>query len=109
MAFVTEIRDGRAGLRIEDITAPGTGFEFAKDFWIVGEVRFSPDGRWLALHGMMENWVMVRDGTTGAEVLPLRGHVEQAITFEFTPDSRRLAVACRGGRVAVWEIRAPMD
>jgi WD40 repeat protein len=109
MGFISSLRDGRAGMRIGDPATPGSEFELPWDFWVVRELRFSRDGRWVALSGMMEHWIMVRDATTGAEVLPIRGHPEQVITFEFSPDARRIAAACHGGRVVVWDVRPPED
>jgi eukaryotic-like serine/threonine-protein kinase len=112
MAFnvtIGEQREPRLQVRIEDPADPERSVLLPRDFWIIRDARFSPDGRWVGTIGAMERTVMVRDAATGAEVLPLRGHVEQVFSFDFSPDGRRIAAAVAGGRIVVWDVRPPGD
>src|SRR5262249_596120 len=65
-------------------------------------VAFSPDGRWLAVGGDGYT-VKIRDGQTGREPEPLRGHTGDVRTVAFSPDGRWLATAGEDTTVRIWD------
>jgi WD40 repeat protein len=73
------------------------------------EVQFSPDGRLLAILGDENRFVSVWDSFTGEEIVTLRGHRNRIERIAFGPDSRRLAIASAGGRVAIWDVTRTED
>ena len=102
-------RGNQTFVSVRDLAAPGAGLELPVEFWVLTAVAYSPDGRWIATCGTTERAVIIWDGRTGAEVLPLRGHPAKVSAFAFGPTGRQLAVACNGGRVLVWAVRPPGD
>jgi WD40 repeat protein/tRNA A-37 threonylcarbamoyl transferase component Bud32 len=74
-----------------------------------GPLAVSPDGRWLATAQSAEQSVCLRtlpSLTPVATNSSARGE-SQINTFEFSPDSRVLAVGLKSGRIILWDIAQP--
>jgi serine/threonine protein kinase len=98
-------RIGQANsLIIRDIDLSRPEIVLSTPFVEIANVRFSPNGRWIAASGREGSLVCVWDAATGNEVLLLRGHSNRVECLNFSPDSRTIAVGCAGGRVAIWDI-----
>src|SRR6516165_6326358 len=67
-------------------------------------MAFSPDGCRLAVGGgLASGTVTVYDIMSGQSLLPLRGHVQRAISVTWSPDGRRLASCSLDRTVKIWE------
>jgi WD40 repeat protein len=64
-------------------------------------MRFSPDGRWVAVAAYGHR-VRLIDTVTGEQHGQDRRHPGPVVDLIFSPDSTRLAVGARGGSVWVW-------
>jgi len=75
----------------------------------VASVKFSPDGRLLALGGYQE--VRLLDPPSGTTIGTLPGHADYVRSIAFSPDGRMLAAAgglCqRSGEIKVWDVPSP--
>lgn len=85
----------------------------------VGEmlaVAYSPDGKLLAAGGLgtdqpidqtegQDRVVWLWDAATGRELGRLREHKDRIQALAFSPDSRSLATASRGGVVILWDMQ----
>ena len=91
----TELRDGRS-LKL-------VGRLLAGDEDLVGWVRFSPDGRLLAVTSSHNTqlWDVAERRRSGP---PLRGHEGVVFTSEFSPDGRTLATSGSDGSVILWDV-----
>jgi WD40 repeat protein len=65
-------------------------------------LRFSPDGRFIAAGGTA-GWLRLWDATTGEEVVQLTGHPGTILGIVFTSDSKRLITAGGGNQVRIWD------
>jgi WD40 repeat protein len=76
-------------------------------------VAFSPDGKWVAAGGegrddhrlQHDGWIKLWDGTTGKEVLTLKGHAGRVSGVAFGPGGDTLA-AFGDGKVSLWQVPA---
>jgi WD40 repeat protein/class 3 adenylate cyclase/tRNA A-37 threonylcarbamoyl transferase component Bud32 len=69
-------------------------------------VRFSPDGRLLAVAsfaGYTQLWDVGSRKPVGA---PLRGHEHEVLNAEFSPDGRLLATSSADGTVILWDVKS---
>ena len=73
----------------------------------VASVRFSPDGKLLAVGGYQE--VRLIDPATGKPLATLSGHADYVRSLAFSPDGKMLAAAGgppqRGGEIKIWDVR----
>jgi len=72
----------------------------------VGSLRFSPDGKLLAVGGYKE--VRLLDPATGQSVATLEGHADLVRSIAFSPDGKYLAAAGglpqRSGEIKIWDL-----
>jgi WD40 repeat protein len=102
--------DGRAmatgSMGVVQLWNPQTGQPLAPplpdDAEYVACVRFSPNGKFLATGGTTRS-VSLRDGTTGQEIRPFKGHHTRVFTVAFSPDGRFLASGDGDSRVKIWD------
>ena len=93
----TELRDGRS-LRLVARLSHSAGEDS-------GWVRFSPDGRLLAVTSAhyTQLWDVAKRRRIGP---PLRGHEGVLFTSEFSPDGRTLATSGSDGSVILWDVES---
>jgi WD40 repeat protein len=74
----------------------------------VASVRFSPDGKLLAIGGYKD--VRLVDPTSGKQIATLSGHADHVRSLAFSPDGKMLAAAGgppqRGGEIKVWDVQS---
>jgi len=73
----------------------------------VASLKFSPDGKLLAVGGYQE--VRLFDSATGKPVATLSGHADYVRSIAFSPDGKMLAAAGgppqRGGEIKIWDMQ----
>ncbi|MFM8330865.1 MAG: hypothetical protein ACKN9T_04185, partial [Candidatus Methylumidiphilus sp.] len=74
-------------------------------------LALSPDGRWLAAAGFMENavgeahhYIRLYDFERGELVDLLRGHTDAVYSLAFSPDSRRLVSGSHDKTAIIWDV-----
>ena len=74
----------------------------------VSSLKFSPDGKLLAVGGYRE--VRLIDPSTGKEVATLSGHADYVRSIAFSPDGKMLAAAGgppqRSGEIKIWDLQS---
>mmetsp|Transcript_63000 Transcript_63000/g.199398 ORF Transcript_63000/g.199398 Transcript_63000/m.199398 type:complete len:305 (+) Transcript_63000:295-1209(+) len=71
---------------------------------LINQVRFSPDGRWIA-SASFDKSVKIWDGFTGKFIASLRGHVGPVYQVAWSSDSRMLVSGSKDSTLKVWEMR----
>jgi dipeptidyl aminopeptidase/acylaminoacyl peptidase len=74
----------------------------------VASVKFSPDGKLLAVGGYQV--VRLVDSATGKPLATLSGHADYVRSLAFSPDGKMLAAAGgppqRGGEIKIWDVQS---
>src|SRR6202050_3264210 len=74
----------------------------------VASLKFSPDGKLLAVGGYRE--VRLIDPSTGKEVATLAGHADYVRSIAFSPDGKMLAAGGgppqRSGEIKIWDLQS---
>jgi len=74
----------------------------------VASLKFSPDGKLLAVGGYRE--VRLIDPSTGKEVATLSGHADYVRSIAFSPDGKMLAAGGgppqRSGEIKIWDLQS---
>jgi len=74
----------------------------------VASVKFSPDGKLLAVGGYQE--VRLIDSASGKPLATLSGHADYVRSLAFNPDGKMLAAAGgppqRGGEIKIWDVNS---
>jgi WD40 repeat protein len=71
----------------------------------VGDIDWSPDGRWIATSSR-DSTVRIWDARTGRSRFTLSGHKGEVVAADWSSDSRRLVTGSNDGTAKVWEINA---
>ena len=78
---------------------------------VVGQVAWSPDGKYIASAGAYDKTAQVWDASTGKTILTYRGHSYDVWKIQWSPDSKHIASASgdpgtpsTGGDIQVWDI-----
>ena len=76
-------------------------------------IRFSPDGKRLALVGnripSLVGEVRILDAESGRELLSLKGHTVNVLDADFSPDGQRLATCASDHTVRLWDLAAGQE
>jgi serine/threonine protein kinase/WD40 repeat protein len=70
---------------------------------VVGEVSWSPNGKYIASAGGYDKTVQVWDATSGQTIFTFRGHPDFVGRAKWSPDSTRVASGGNDGIVRVWD------
>ncbi len=74
----------------------------------VASIKFSPDGKLLAVGGYQE--VRLMDPASGKLLATLSGHADYVRSLAFSPDGKMLAAAGgppqRGGEIKIWDVQS---
>lgn len=68
---------------------------------VMGDMVFSPDGRWLAV-GSDTNRVLICEASTGEVRHELVGHRQRPLKLDFSPDGRTLVSSSLDGDIRLW-------
>jgi WD40 repeat protein len=68
----------------------------------IPNLRFSPDGKWLASAGFTDENVRVWDVYGGRLISTLAGHSNWVMSVEFSPDGKTLASGSNDGTIKLW-------
>ncbi len=101
----------RPGIYIKmtpDGSMPGTllhvpDFPYPEDGPFSRDIRFSADGKWLAL-GFSDHTARIYRMTEGYEQRNLTGHSGEITSVDFSPDGRMLATTAADGDARLWSI-----
>jgi WD40 repeat protein/serine/threonine protein kinase len=98
-------------LYLWDISKPQSPRELWRltDEWMVFDIKFSPDGKTLALLSQRENGIRMIEIDTGRELMPLRGHGCIINEIAFSPDGTRIASAGNDWNISVWDLSGHKD
>lgn len=99
-----ELQNGIVSYTLKGV-APDTGFSTS----IVNVLRWSPDGRTLAVPGL-RNDVVMYDRFTGEKLFALRGdHVEAICYLTWAPNGKYVATSGLDKQVLLWDVDKKQD
>jgi WD40 repeat protein len=88
-----------------DLDRPGRGRPLGIPVQRTSALRFSPDGRILAVSSYCSREIILWDIETGRQWMSLRGHSGLVCTISFAPDGRSLASASgEAAEVFLWDL-----
>ncbi|KFK33844.1 hypothetical protein AALP_AA5G067300 [Arabis alpina] len=102
--YCWELQNGVVSYTLKGV-APDTGFSTS----IVNVLRWSPDGRTLAVPGL-RNDVVMYDRFTGEKLFPLRGdHVDAICCLTWAPNGKYVVTSGLDKQVLLWDVDKRQD
>jgi WD40 repeat protein len=88
-----------------DLDREGRGRRLGIPVRLASGLRFSPDGRHLAVSSFGSDEIILWDIETGRERMRLRGHSANVLTLAFAPDGRSLSSGSSAApEVVIWDL-----
>src|SRR5262249_20759363 len=88
-----------------DLDRVGRGRPLGIPVWQASGLRFSPDGRTLAVSSYCSGEILLWDIETGRERMRLHGHSAGVLTLAFAPDGRSLSSGSGAApEVVIWDL-----
>jgi WD40 repeat protein len=100
-----DLRQGFAGQVVFWRTDTGEKALTLPNVIVPGQLWFSPDGKLLAVHAIVESQIVLWDLTTAKVLYRLQGHAQFLTDVAFSPDGKRVASLDPLAEVKLWDTR----
>jgi WD40 repeat protein len=100
--LVTGVQNAQPSVRVYDFNYAGACQELMTEGNGVARIRFSPDGKRLAIAGY-GNRIQMFNTETWQKIIVYRGHPGAVSSVDFSPDGKWLASSSGDGTIRVWD------
>ncbi|HTU91854.1 MAG TPA: serine/threonine-protein kinase [Gemmataceae bacterium] len=103
------IAGSRTSLHAWDVASSKELFAVSSRFGKIDNLRFSLDGKFLAVWGTFEPTIDIVDSLSGKKRFALYGHTRDILAVVFSDDGRRLRSASADGTIRDWSVALPAE